>query len=49
VKPHRLATIMAFSFGGGSQNVFGSPSATLGGNPQVKTGPDLEEITTEVR
>jgi hypothetical protein len=38
---------MAFSFGVGNQNVFGTPGTTLG-NPQVKTGPDLEEITTEV-
>jgi hypothetical protein len=40
---------MAFNFGGGNQNVFGTPGATLGGTSQVQTGPDLEEITTEVR
>lgn len=40
---------MAFSFGGGTQNVFGTPSGILGGSAQVRTGADLEEITTEVR
>jgi hypothetical protein len=39
---------MAFSFGSGNQNAFGTPGATLGGSSQVKTGLDLEEITTEV-
>jgi len=40
---------MAFSFSGGNQNVFGTHGVMLGGSPQVKSGPDLEEITTEVR
>jgi len=39
---------MDFGFSGGNQNAFGTPGAMSGGNPQVETGPDLEEITTEV-
>jgi hypothetical protein len=40
---------MAFSFGGSTQNVFGTPGAISGGGAQGRTGADLEEITTEVR
>ena len=40
-------TVMAFNFVNPSNNAMGSPAGAAGGNSL--TGPDLEDIQTEVR